>query len=301
MQPVLKNKNLILFFLLCGFVCHSQTEEQKKQLSLYEDSLKKIQKDIFKAKNDGLKRLAGQQFGDIVERALNVENSFNFPFDSLKDVARLVSPDKKLRIINWNLPLDDGTHEYYGYIQAYNAKTKKYDVFKLVDRSADVRNPETYTSDHSKWYGMLYYKIILGKINKKPVYTLLAWDGNDKISNKKIIDVLSFNSNGVPQFGMDIFKMEKRSPKRVVFEFVKDASMSLKYDEKKNRIIFDHLAPPDESLKGQFQFYGPDFSFDGLKFEKGFWIYIRDIDARNEKNKKDDTYIDPKGDKTPIK
>ena len=301
MRPFLKNKILLFFFLLSGFICYSQTEGQKKQLALYEDSLKNIQKEIFKAKNDGLKRFASQQFGDIIERALAVENSFDFPFDSLKEVARLISPDKKFRIINWNLPLDDGTHEYYGYIQAYNAKTKKYDVFKLIDRSADVRNPETYTSDHNKWYGMLYYKIILRKVNKKSVYTLLAWDGNDKTSNKKIIDVLSFNSNGVPQFGMDIFKIEKRSPKRMVFEFVKEASMSLKYDEKKNMITFDYLVPPDESLKGQFQFYGPDFSIDGLKFEKGFWVYVQDIDARNDKNKKDDMYIDPKSDKVPGK
>jgi hypothetical protein len=31
-----------------------------------------------------------------------------------------------------------------------------------------------------------------------------------------------------------------------------------------------------------YQLYGPDLSYDGLKFEKGLWILQRDIDVRNK-------------------
>ena len=63
-------------------------------------------------------------------------------------------------------------------------------LFSLTDKSADIKNPENTVGEASKWYGMLYYKIVPVKIKRKKYYTLLGWDGNDKITAKKIIDVL---------------------------------------------------------------------------------------------------------------
>jgi hypothetical protein len=40
-------------------------------------------------------------------------------------------------------------------------------------------------------------------------------------------------------------------------------------------------------LEGQYQFYGPDGSFDALVMRKGRWEVVEDIDARNPKNKND--------------
>ena len=47
-------------------------------------------------------------------------------------------------------------------------------------------------------------------------------------------------------------------------------------------IVFDHLSPRSDSQKGQFQYYGPDMSFDAFVFEKGKWTYKKDVDARND-------------------
>ena len=46
-------------------------------------------------------------------------------------------------------------------------------------------------------------------------------------------------------------------------------------------IIMDHLAPEDSRFEGQYQFYGPDFSYDALEFKKGEWVFQRDVFAKN--------------------
>jgi len=48
-------------------------------------------------------------------------------------------------------------------------------------------------------------------------------------------------------------------------------------------IVFDHLSPSKPSLVGVYEFYGPDFSYDGYKFEKGMLELYPDIDIRNIK------------------
>ena len=57
--------------------------------------------------------------------------------------------------------------------------------------------------------------------------------------------------------------------------------MSLKYNNELKMIVFDHLSPFESRYQGVYQFYGPDFSYDGLEFNKGIWRLISDVDARN--------------------
>jgi hypothetical protein len=65
--------------------------------------------------------------------------------------------------------------------------------------------------------------------------------------------------------------------------------MSLKYNEGRKQIIFSHLAPNnlDPLLEGQFQYYGPDGSFDALNAKKGKWDYEPAIEIKNLKDKND--------------
>jgi len=58
--------------------------------------------------------------------------------------------------------------------------------------------------------------------------------------------------------------------------------MSLQWNEKMNMIIFDHLSPSKPSYTGNYQFYGPDFSYDGLEVVNGYWDLVEDIDIRNK-------------------
>ncbi len=263
-------------------------------LPAFEDTLMQEQKKLYSSGSDQEKLDANFRLKSTFERALSVEHSFDYSFDSLKEIGRIYSPDKAFRIINWDLARNDGTHDYFGFIQVYNIKKKTYLLYFLTDKSADIKNAENAIGDANKWFGMLYYKIIPVKVKGKKYYTLLGFDGNDKLTSKKIIDVLSFNTDGSPRFGADLFKLEKKSPKRVIFEYAAQAVMSLKYNEDTRQIMFDHLSPSEPKLEGQFQYYGPDFSFDALEFKKGKWVYTPDVDARNKSSSKDNRYKDPK-------
>jgi hypothetical protein len=163
----------------------------------------------------------------------------------------------------------------------------------LTDKSSEVKNAENYAGDASKWFGMLYYKIIPVQVKRRQYYTLLGFNGNDKLTSKKVIDILYFGADGSPKFGDDLFRVEKKFPKRMIFEYSAQVVMSLKYNESSKMIVLDHLSPPHLGLQGQFQYYGPDFSLDGFEFKKGKWNYIQDIEARNKKNSKDNKYKDP--------
>ena len=307
----MKYTTLLLFSLFSLSIVAQTNTGDTKIFSLYQDSLKTICSKLFKPDNkDAVNEKLNQQLLATFETALNMPNSINFPFDSLsilKYISILVSSDNKFRIINWNVPKNDGTQIYYGFIQEKYEQVIKHGIFKkqriesvqlypLIDKSAEIKNPDNYISDNKKWFGMLYYKIILKKTKAKKYYTLLGWDGNDKITRKKIIDVLTFDNNGTPRFGADIFNMQKKYPKRIIFEYSANCNMSLRFSTKKDSIVFDHLAPNSPQLEGQYQYYCNDGSYDGFGFKGGKWNYGMDLNAINEKDEKDKIYIDPRTD-----
>ena len=299
---------LILFLLSLNSIAQEKNPEKNK-FDLYSDTLRTICKKLYSSKSDNDKKKYNRILLHTFELALNEPGSFEYGFDSLNDIARLLSPDKEFRIINWNVPYEDGTQEYFGFIQKKYIPVKKngnggkerseiVQLYPLIDKSFEIKNPENTISDNKKWYGMLYYKIITKKTKSKIYYTLLAWDGNDKFTVKKIIDVLTFDNNGVPHFGADIFVMEKKYPKRIIFEYAANCSMSLKYNSKKDSIVFDHLAPSQPQLQGQYQYYCTDMSYDGFGFKHGKWNYGIDVNATNDKSNADKLYNDPHNTKT---
>ncbi len=299
-------KYFLLLFSLVSLSVFSQKQSNGNTTEMVNvHYLKAICNQLFRAKTDEDKKRYNGQLLTAFNQFLNQPNSFDIPLDSLKnDMAILVSPDNKFRIINWNLENADKTFEYFGFIQERYVEVTKKGLFRkekketmllypLIDKSAEIKNPENAITDNKKWFGMLYYKIILKKTKAKTYYTLLAGDFNDKYSSKKIIDVLTFDANGTPRFGADIFVMEKKYPKRVIFEYAAACSMSLRYSAQKDSIIFDHLAPTQPQLEGQFQYYCSDFSYDGFGFKHGKWNYGMDLKAFNDKDEKDKLYHDP--------
>ena len=110
---------------------------------------------------------------------------------------------------------------------------------------------------------------------------MFGWDGNNKLSNKKVIDIMYITKNGQIRFGANLFKVGRGYKKRVFFEFSSEVVMSLKYHARTKRIVFAHLAPLEQNLKGQRQFYGPDLSLDAFQYKKGKWKFLSDIEQNN--------------------
>jgi len=156
-------------------------------------------------------------------------------------------------------------------------------------------NPETKVLVPKMWYGALYYKIIYDKKLSKNYYTLLGWDGNNNLTNKKIIDVIDVGNNGTIKLGAPIFKNKGKTKKRVLFEYSENVVMSLKYHPKEKKIVFDFLVPASSSLEGIYEYYGPSLNrFDAYFFNENKWNYQEDVDIEQDRNIKDFMWGNPK-------
>jgi hypothetical protein len=253
----------------------------------YEDTLKVMAHTIMNAETEAEKRLANTAFITNLTEVLQYEKSFKFSFDSLPTIARILSPDNTFRIFNWLLKKDNGAYEYYAIVHYHNIKRKRYEIIPLVDNSANIRNVEQEDLDAKNWYGGIYYQIAYIKKIGRKYYTLLAWDGNDGYSTKKIIDVLYFSGKNKIKFGLPIFKKNKKeSQKRVVIEYDAKTSVSVRYQQKEQRIVFNHLVPPKKDLEGLEEYYIPEGTFNSYQYNKGKWLLEEDVDIRNQQKVK---------------
>ncbi|MEO5570042.1 MAG: hypothetical protein ABIT08_14085 [Bacteroidia bacterium] len=237
---------------------------------------------ILKGTSDSVRSLSNEVFQSKFETFLNDSGSFNYPFDSLKNVSVLTSTDNKIRIYTWMLPaISRDKYSYFGFVQSYNLKLKKTSIFKLEEEKQPSEDAEKKSLSNKNWYGALYYKMLENKAAKGKIYTLLGWRGNNRQTTMKIIDVLMIDNKGVPKFGIPVFNTDHGLKHRVIFEYTSQAVMSLRYNEKKKMIVFDHLSPSNPDLKGKYEYYGPDMSYDALKFKNGKWTFMKNIEIGN--------------------
>ena len=225
---------------------------------------------------------------------LEQEGAFDYEFKQCKTLAVLDSPDEMLRVITWNLEYSDFTYAYGGVVLYKDDRTEQVYRHELIDvLNPYEEKPEGVVSGQ-EWYGALYYKILPFERKGKTEYLLMGWDGATPASNFKLIDVINVSKSGV-KFGSPVFKEKKKTAKRVVFEYSEQAKMSLRYDEQRNRIVFDHLSPQSPSLAEIRSYYVPDMSYDAYIEEDGLWYLQADVIAVNEGDpKKDKKYwIDP--------
>lgn len=282
-------------FLVAQALGQPSGNKNQQQLMAFQDSLKQIS---YKMVNDSIepeRYNASFKLIKTLVSALKIPYSFNFPFDSLKSISIQSSSDKRFRIFGWHVMNNDGSYRYYGTIQM-NKPDGKLELFPLIDYTSVFKNPSDSATTHDKWFGAQYYKII-SVLNNVPIpyYVLLGWKGNTIKSTKKIIEILYFKDDKA-HFGMPVFDgdPDNLKKKRIIFEYDRRASMFLNYEPTTNTIVFDHLAPPDPQLKGKFELYGPDFSYDGFKLVNGRWKFITDLELKNNPTDQDDKFNDPK-------
>lgn len=228
---------------------------------------------------DAEKKKLNQEFKDYLLETILIPDSYTYNFVKLKTLGVIDSPDKNLRIFNWNVQLEDESNLFFGFIVRKGNK-KKNKIIELINKNIVYEMPKEIVQE-SNWYGALYYKIIPTKKGKKDIYTLLGWRSNGNISNMKIIDVLQINGNHA-KLGANIFQTKTEKLKRVVLEYSKKATVTVRYEPKLDRIVFDHLSPESPSMKGLYEYYIPDMSYDAYTFENDLWILKEDVIAVNE-------------------
>jgi hypothetical protein len=250
--------------------------------------------EMLAAQSDEAKLGASEALAVALEDAFVHPESFVYPFSELKNVGFVNSPDKAIRIVNWNVPLNDETHHYEGFVLlAPDKKTGKMRWERLRVSDRNITKPESKYLSADQWVGALYYEIVPVRQGKHTLYTLIGWQGYNKMITRKVIDVLDVSGRNI-RFGAPIFKMDKSSPKRLIFEYNREVQMSIRYKEKERMIIYDHLSPIQPGLEGNPAFYGPDLSFDALVWEKDKWVHKSNVDARQEKDPVKRPYNDPR-------
>lgn len=274
---------LVVLFSFISFNAFAEKTDSIKIKKVLENQLELISKfdSLHSITSIEEKKEYNKKLLEQIVATLNIPESFGMSFDTIRPFGKIQSDDGLVSLYTYNLPLEFGEQEYFGFLQYYDKKNDSVILYELHDKSMEIQQPEYQKLYSHNWYGALYYKIITEKYKGTTHYVILAFDFNNLLSAKKIVEILKFNELGFPQFGSPIIKYKNKTHNRLIFEFNARATMILNYNPKTKMVTFDHLSPSRPSMEGNYQFYGPDFSYDGLKFEKGFWVHYQDIDVRN--------------------
>ena len=267
-----------IFILLTTNMAIAQTLDitSKKQLQQMEEQLK-VHTDSIINSEDFLTRFKSDSaFVRGFVQALKTKNSFYYNFDSLQ-ISKLMSPDSSFKIFTWQVMKDFSYYRQRGAIQMKTADGS-LKLFPLFDVSDFTENPLDSVRDANRWIGAIYYNIVMKKVSKTTYYTLLGSDGNDARSNKKYIEILTFNAEGKPQFGAPIFSYPNDGIKpyppayRFCLEFKKDGGARMNYEKNSGIIFMDHLISEsnEPSLKYTLVPYG---DYEGFKWVKGKWVF----------------------------
>ena len=291
----------LVFFTACSFSLRSQ---EHLSLSMLDDSLSSIQRKIQKTDNDSVRQFLNTLFRTTLKTAIELPGSFTYPFDSLKKLAKMTSPDKKFRIYNWNLPITSGSNLYFCILQVPDNSSKNtYRIIELRDRSDSIPDPEHSALNAGCWYGALYFKVIQESSKTGMIYTLLGWEGTSLLQMQKVIEILTFDDKNLLHFGKKIFnKYKDGENKRVIFKYSPVATMVLRYEvqslskgkkwnasnrtfkeslSKASMIIFDRLVTLETS-EGKAPVLVPAGDiYDGFLFENDRWNFVESVDARN--------------------
>lgn len=272
---VLRRRNyLIIFFLFFSLMCSAQEPVS----AMLEKHFSRLRENLPSAR----KLIITDSVRQILEPYAVSDSVFRHRFNNLRFLGQITSPDSLLKILTWNLILNEGVNRYFCYLIYRPDNDAPPRAFYLTGEYKEQPPDEELVYDTKNWYGAIYYDVRPFICKGRKCYTLLAIDYGNSFITRKIIDVLKFDNEGNLLFGENCFTDGKKTTGRVLFEYSATAVMSLKF-EADTLIVFDHLSPFSPELKNNRQYYGPDFSFDAYYLKNGLWTLKEDIDIRNRR------------------
>ena len=201
-------------------------------------------------------------------------------------------PDRVL-VYTWNVELDDRTQRYGGWVAHAATESDLGYTWTALSHDGDAEvtdNNRMHRQDH--WQGGLYYDGVMTMDKNIPVYTLLAWDGADGLTNRKWVETVE-PRNGRVRFGSPRFELTEGLRKRHVMTYADAVQAVLRVEQEPMRIIMDDLAPQDPTFQGQHAFYGPTLSYNALTWKNGRWHFQKNISVANPEDGQNLEYRDP--------
>lgn len=273
-----------LIFVLCITVMALSsfaqlTLSERKELQTKEDSLQSIATQIIQGRTTEARFSADSLFTKMFVRALKIKNSFYYPFNSLQTISKLLPADSTFKIYTWQMVVNDDITRQHGAIQM-RTTDGSLKLFPLIDKSDVTVNEEDTVGNNFGWMGAVYYSLIEKHAFGKDYYTLLGYDENNISSNKKVIEVLTFQE-GQPVFGGPFFSFPDNSVlqnfrARYIMEYKKDASPRLTFDVDQDMIIYEHLISETGEPQKKYT-YIPDGDYEGLIWRDGKWVHIQKV------------------------
>lgn len=274
--------NLFLVLTLAVLVTRSAegqsiSSADKKKLQAKEDTLRHFARNLITDSTTAQRMVSDSLFTRTLVRALQVKNSFYYPFDSVQGISRLYAPDSAFRIFTWNIEFDQYYSRQKGAIQM-RTRDGSLRLIPLRDVSEFTANAMDSLRNKANWIGAIYYNIVKTEHKGKNYYTLFGIDYNTIRSTKKWVEVLSFNEKAEPVFGGPAFSFEKDSiPKkpqhRFSLEYKKDAKVLLNYIDDLQMILYDHLVSESDEPENKWTLI-PDGDNEAFKWENGKWVHI---------------------------
>jgi hypothetical protein len=281
----LRNMKKLIFIAVLAFgsvqlnAQHTFSEIELKQLQSREDSLRIQADSMINALSPGKRFLSDSFFVRTLVRALRIPHSFHYSFDSLQTISRLYAPDSSFRIFTWQLKKDEYFYYQKGAIQL-RTNDGSLRLYPLFDASMFTSNPLDSVRSRNNWIGAIYYKVIQKTWNGRNYYTLLGFDGFTVGSNRKWMEVLTFDeSTGEPRFGGPFIKVKHDTAKteqvlnRFVIEYKKEASTTFNYNSEMDMVIVDHLISETQEPHRP-ETYIPDGDFEGFQWKNGVWVHV---------------------------
>jgi hypothetical protein len=259
------------------------TDEVRSQVSFDEESqtLEELFNRLVDNYNDTDRIRINDSIKMVIDSYVKSESVFTHKFTNLRYLGQITSPDSLVKIITWNLVLENEPGKYYCYFIRKKENSKQNLIYRLSAKYHTNKINTDTTYYESNWYGALYYDLKPVFSNDNRCWVLLGIDYGNSAVSRKIIDVLNFKPDDSIEFGRKWFVSENGDKYRVVFEYASNAMMSLRF-RSSGSIIFDHLVPFSIGHQNDPQFYGPDYSLDAYNFENGLWKLVINVDERTQ-------------------
>jgi len=266
---------LLIFFGFSPFLFAQETDLDN--LNFYGDAMS----NTYHPKN---RVIAFNSFYPLLKKVLDQSGSYDINLDSISGVKVLHEDNGSFRLISWQLE-EETDYKYFAFLQDKSGK-----VYEFVQNNEDLGiDFSYYIHAPEDWYGSIYYQIKPEITNDGIVhYLLYGFKRINSFKKAKIVDVLSFDEQGVPMLGKEIFIKPVKDSRddvhsKILLTYDANAHVDIKYNEHLDFLIYDHLITKMGDMPGQGMTKYPDGTYEGYKKESGKYIYTEKIfDQINE-------------------
>lgn len=275
---------IFLLMLACGLqILPAQTHIPAT------DRIEALAKELYrKDLSDSAKYGINKEIEDLLKPLIAADSAPEL-FDSLTFLKYLSPADNKFELLTWAFPVSDSRFYYSGIIHLSGGDTRGDTTITMhaSDKIPEVNKPYPL----SQWPGAVYYKLSENTWKKEHHYTLLGWMGSKTGEDQRVIEILKFHDDSLPEFGAPVIVTGNGTKQcRMLFRFTDAVPFHLQFEQhplpgktkkKMEMIVFNELTGNNPKMGRMFRAPVPDYSaFDALVFQKGIWHLYKNVDLR---------------------